>query len=247
MPTITTAGLLHGLNNVGPWVLGLFALFVAPFVVVAAGLTVLKDATPWVAIYWAGALGGLVLELMRGKWRVELPSRRDEAGADEAKDFEPHGPRFDIGFLGRMTTGGLAAPVFLILYSAIVDKVAAADLRGIAEQMDTFAWAVLFGFASPGAWAAGEEWIKSRLAVVKTTLDKTQEALQKAEQDLQKTKQELTDTNTSIADLTGKVTSVLGTQADVMKQVSTANSFMSLVIDQDPALRERIREVVASR
>jgi hypothetical protein len=82
----------------------------------------------------------------------------------------------DIGFLGRMTTGAVAAPAFLAIVNALdaTEQQAAnmgTHLASIAARPDTLAWAVLLGAVSPVVWGLGESLVKSRFAVASTRLD----------------------------------------------------------------------------
>lgn len=231
-------------TDAAAWASGLLAIAAMPLLIWAAGATVLKDLAPWIAIYGAGAAGGLVLELMRSKWRVELPSRRDEQTPDEASDFTPHGPRLDVGFLGRMTTGGIAAPVFLIIYSALIESVTGPELKALAERPDTFAWGVLIGFSSPAAWAAGEGWVKGRLALVQQKLDKAKEDLDAAKKDLDKAERQREAVTSQIlafaGDLSETAAKTAATQNDVVERLSKL-SLMNLGVSapRRPAEVER--------
>jgi hypothetical protein len=49
--------------NLWPWILGLVALALVP-----ALLPLVPAASNWVPIYWAGAIGGLMLERFQGGW-----------------------------------------------------------------------------------------------------------------------------------------------------------------------------------
>jgi len=158
---------------VSPWLFGLAALGI-PFVLLETVAD--TDTAAWSRIYVGGAVGGLVLELLRGRWRLELPSRRRGVGRSPEQSFAPYGPLTDIGFLGRMTTGAVAAPAFLAIVNALdATEQQAADmaayLASVAARPDTLAWAVLLGAVSPVVWGLGESLVKSRFAVASTRLD----------------------------------------------------------------------------
>lgn len=155
------------------WIVGA-VLVIAPFLILewAAG----KQLEAWSAVYVAGAIGGLVLEFMRNAWRLERPSSSKPGKAAEAS-FAPFGPLTDTGFLGRMFTGGVVAPVFLILVNALDASSEQArnlggHLAGVAVRPDTIAWGVAVGFASPAVWALVEGFVKSRAAVANLRLEK---------------------------------------------------------------------------
>lgn len=159
--------------TVSPWLFG-FAALGMPFVLLetVAG----NDVAAWSGVYVAGAVGGLVLELLRGRWRLELPSRRRGVGRSPEPSFAPYGPLTDIGFLGRMTTGAVAAPAFLAIINALdASEQQAADmgayLASVAVRPDTLAWGVLLGAVSPVVWGLAESLVKSRLAVANTRLE----------------------------------------------------------------------------
>lgn len=102
-----------------------------------------------------------MLELIGGGWGLEYPSKSTRRPTDQR--FAPLGPWVDIGFFGRMTTGAVAAPVFLILIKVLLDGLSSEELATTAESADTLAWAVLIGAASPAAWKAGEALVATRL------------------------------------------------------------------------------------
>jgi hypothetical protein len=163
----------RAIARVSPWLFGLAALGI-PFVLLE---TVADDDTAtWSRIYVGGAVGGLVLELLRGRWRLELPSRRRGVGRSPEQSFAPYGPLTDIGFLGRMTTGAVAAPAFLAIVNALdATEQQAADmgayLASVAVRPDTLAWAVLLGAVSPVVWGLAESLVKARFAVTSTRLE----------------------------------------------------------------------------
>jgi len=141
-----------------PWLLSLAALGFAPILAIAFDP---GSITKWLPAYWAGAAGGLMLELIGGSWGVELPSMGKKGPPD--KRFKPFGPWVDLGFFARMTQGALAAPVFLILVNSLLDGKSNEELMNIATNFDTLAWAVLIGMASPAVWKAGEALVAARM------------------------------------------------------------------------------------
>lgn len=146
---------------------------VVPFAILewAAG----SQVEAWSAVYVAGALGGLVLEFMRNAWRFERPSKSKPGKSAEAS-FAPFGPLTDTGFLGRMFTGGVVAPVFLIIVNALdASTEQARDLGGhlaaVAVRPDTIAWGVAVGFASPAVWTLVEGFVRTRAAAANQRLE----------------------------------------------------------------------------
>ena len=168
-----------------PWLLAAAAL-AAPWLLLQ---TLGGDAEVWGHAYWAGAFGGLVLELIRNRWRVELPSRSPKKLVGREESFAEYGPVYDIGVFGRMVTGALAAPTFLVIVNAFdtpADTAVGTHLAAIAGRVDTLGWAVLIGAVSPVVWSLGEQLVRSRIAVAQTKLDAAAAALAKAEDALAK-------------------------------------------------------------
>lgn len=155
----------RGVRKVAPWLFGIAAVAFVPFLLVVFSPDSLKD---WLPAYWAGAAGGLMLELIGGAWGLELPSADGKPPADGR--FAPFGPWIDIGFFGRMATGALAGPVFLILIGVLLDGKSNDELASIAGNFDTIAWSVLIGMASPVAWKVGETLVSARLEQVNTAV-----------------------------------------------------------------------------
>jgi hypothetical protein len=126
----------------------------------------------WSGIYLAGAVGGLALEFMRNAWRFEGPSA-SEPGEGADPSFAPYGPLTDLGFLGRMLTGAIAAPTFIVLVNAV--DASSGDLTdqltAIASRTDTYAWAVAVGFASPAVWTLIEGFVKNRAKVAELQME----------------------------------------------------------------------------
>ena len=140
-----------------PWLFGIAALGFVPLLIIAFDPNSLNE---WLPAYWAGAAGGLMLELIRGGWGLELPALGSKKPVDQS--FAPFGKWVDIGFLGRMASGAVAAPVFVVLINVLIDGKSGTELSEIAGHVDTLAWSVLLGAASPVAWKAGEALVSGR-------------------------------------------------------------------------------------
>jgi hypothetical protein len=159
--------------TLSPWLFGLAAL-AGPYVLLETLGS--KEVSAWSDVYIAGAVGGLILELLRGRWRLELPSKGRGIGKGAEQSFAPFGPLTDIGFFGRMTTGAVAAPVFLAILNALdASEAQARDLSSylatLAPRADTIAWGVLIGALSPAVWTMGESLVKGRFAIADTRVD----------------------------------------------------------------------------
>jgi hypothetical protein len=145
-----------------PWLIGLVFLLALPVACIFADL---GSVEAWLPVYGAGAVGGLILELSGGGWGIELPSSTGQVPKDE--QFAPFGPWVDLGFLGRMITGAVAAPVFLIIVNVVPKAPASDQLAALGNNLDNIVWGVLIGAASPAAWKAGKSLVDARLAQVK--------------------------------------------------------------------------------
>jgi hypothetical protein len=170
------------------WLFGLF-LLVGPWVLLETLAP--SDLEAWADIYVAGAIGGLALELIRNRWRFEGPSDGQRPDEDAESSFAPYGPLTDVGFLGRMATGAIAAPVFLIIVNALdANEQQSANLglylTELAKRPDTYAWGVAVGFSSPAVWTIIEGFVKARGAVADLRLDR-----EKAQAELKKVKAEV--------------------------------------------------------
>jgi len=159
--------------------MGLAALIFVPVLAIAFDP---GSITKWLPSYWAGAAGGLMLELVGGGWGVELPSTGKKGPVD--RRFAPFGSWIDLGFFGRMTEGALAAPVFIILINALLDGKSNDELLAIATNFDTLAWSVVVGLASPSAWKAGEALVAAKMGQLNQTA--VAEHVKEAGQDLEK-------------------------------------------------------------
>jgi hypothetical protein len=143
------------------WLIGL-AFLIGPVIFALIGPIAIQV---WVGAYVAGCAGGLVHELVLGRGRVELPSRAEAGASAETEDIRtPLGPQVDIGFFARLISGGLAAVALLLVYNAAVGELSAADLESLADDGDTFGWAIFLGLASPAIWTAGQRLVAARLA-----------------------------------------------------------------------------------
>jgi hypothetical protein len=157
----------------GSWLIGLLALlgpyllleFVAP-----------TSVSVWARVYIAGAVGGLCFELIRNRWRLEMPLGAPAGSRSVEPTFAPLGPLSDIGFLGRMLTGAAAAPTFIAIISVLdASETQQSDLpkylESLATRPDTLAWGVAAGFAAPAVWALIEQFIAARGAVASSRLE----------------------------------------------------------------------------
>ncbi|HEY8547159.1 MAG TPA: hypothetical protein VIL36_18995 [Acidimicrobiales bacterium] len=144
------------------WVLGVAAV-VAPWVAIDQ---VPIDVNDWASIYVAGAVGGLALELMLGRGRLELPgpsAPEPDEGTDDGR--RPFGPLMDLGFLARVASSGIAAVALLLVYYALVGEAeTAAELDELASDPSTFGWAVFLGASSPAIWTLAQRLVSARIA-----------------------------------------------------------------------------------
>jgi hypothetical protein len=145
-------------------------------------------------VYIAGAVGGLCFELIRNRWRLEMPSSAKAGRKSAEPTFPPLGALADIGFLGRMLTGAVAAPTFIAIVSVLdASESQQSDLpeylESLATRPDTLAWGVAAGFAAPAVWTLIEQFIQARGAVANSRLEIIQKEVgliqAKAEQGLE--------------------------------------------------------------
>ena len=157
-----------------PWFFGVVAIAIVPITLLLLdGLGMgepVDSLLMWVPVFWAGAIGGFVLELIKSRGTMELPSTvpqtkaADPAKPDDSGFGDPVGPRIDLGFLGRIATSALAAPVALILLNVPDDAAkVATTLAAVAPRVDTLSLAVAIGFAAPAVWAGLEAIVTARL------------------------------------------------------------------------------------
>jgi hypothetical protein len=145
------------------WTLAIGMFLIPPLLAATFG----SDAvSQWVGVYFAGAFGGLVLELTASRGQIELPSTRgpqsDPAKEEKVQLGNPLGRQVDLGFFSRMMLGGLAAFTVLLLAKFLSVGAKSDDFSTSAAAVSTLAWAVAIGFASPGAWAAVKRLAESR-------------------------------------------------------------------------------------
>jgi hypothetical protein len=160
-------------GSLGSWFYGVLLLL--------GGYLLLEFVAPtpiavWARIYIAGAFGGICFELMRNHWRLEMPSGSPAGRRSAEPLFAPLGPLDDLGFLGRMITGAVAAPTFIAIVATLdTSEAQQADLSGYLETLatrgDTLAWGVAPGFAALAVWTLLEQFIQARGAVANTRLD----------------------------------------------------------------------------
>lgn len=175
-------------RHAGAWVLG----------VAAAGLPWLAirlvpvEVNKWASIYIAGALGGLALELLLGRGRIELPSpsgaTEEEQKGDERR---PLGPMIDLGFFARVSSSGIAAVALLLVYHALVDTTTTLEaFNRLAADPSTFGWAVFLGASSPAIWTASQRMVQARIDAVtaanKADLEQKNKTLKLAHEELAK-------------------------------------------------------------
>lgn len=158
-----TSGFKVAVMYVVAWALGT-ALVTAPWVALRY---VPIDVEDWASIYVAGAVGGMALEMLLGRGRLELPSpaaalAKDEEDADPRR---PLGPMVDVGFLARVASAGIASVALLLVYYALVgDAVTPEDYNALANDPATFGWAVFLGASSPAIWTAAQRVVEARIA-----------------------------------------------------------------------------------
>lgn len=148
-------------RHVAAWLLGMAAA-VLPWVAIRY---VPADVNKWASIYIAGALGGLSLEFILGRGRIELPAPTIPTTEDQEKDERrPLGPMLDLGFFARVASSGIGAMALLLVYHALVDAPETGQtFDQIAADPSTFGWAVFLGASSPAVWTASQRWVQSRI------------------------------------------------------------------------------------
>jgi hypothetical protein len=157
----------------GSWFIGLLALL-GPYLLLE--LVAPTSVSVWARVYIAGAVGGLCFELIRNRWRLEMPLGEPAGGTSAEPSFAPLGPLADIAFLGRMLTGAVAAPTFIAIISVLdASESQQSDLpqylESLATRPDTLAWGVAAGFAAPAVWTLIEQFIAARGAVGNSRLE----------------------------------------------------------------------------
>lgn len=191
-----------------PWLLGGLALLGAPVALWAMqgmgwGAPALDPIRAWLPVYFAGAAGGLVLELLKGQGRIELPSSsvavQQVLENELDSDFAPFGPRIDIGVFSRLTMGAFAAVVFMILSASVVDGATVEQLAASAARVDTLAWAIAIGATSSAVWVALQEAVTSRANRFKARIAALNKITQGALNELAVTKQTIETIQTQLA------------------------------------------------
>lgn len=216
----------------------LLALALAAAPVAAAGVLggTLDD---WIPVYLAGAIGGLVLELIASRGQVELPGPAGP-GDDDANDpRRPLLPQIDLGVLARFILGGLAAVVVLMIGSAAGADDSADALERAASADLSIAWAIAIGSASAAVWQAIGRMVQARLDAIAGILDGADAALAKAQQQAQELGNQAQETGGVVAD--GDVQAVVFNESRVRTVMTDALTGDRSTIDIDDVL-SRLRE-----
>ena len=117
-----------------------------------------------------------------------------------------------------MTTGAVAAPVFLAILNALdATEPQASDISAylatIASRADTLAWAVLIGALSPAVWSMGESLVKARFAIADTQLDAMKKSVASAAKDLKGQQVKVDQAIAKVVDAAAKAPSTSGAAA----------------------------------
>jgi len=166
------------------WLLGV-ALVATPWLAVRY---VPIDVNDWASIYVAGAIGGLALEMLLGRGRLELPSPSVPSAEDQESDTRrPLGPMVDVGFLSRVSSAGIAAVSLLLVYYALVGEATTPEqYNDLAVDPATFGWAVFLGASSPAIWTAAQRMVEARIAAAEAGNAAKLERLNAANQEAKK-------------------------------------------------------------
>lgn len=166
------------------WVLGA-GLVAAPWVAIRY---VPIDINDWASIYVAGAIGGLALEMLLGRGRLELPAPCTPSSDDQETDARrPLGPMVDVGFLSRVSSAGIAAVSLLLVYYALVGEAATPEqYNDLAADPATFGWAVFLGASSPAIWTAAQRMVEARIAAAEAGNEAKLQRLNAATQEAKK-------------------------------------------------------------
>jgi len=199
------------------WVLGV-GVVVAPWVAIDQ---VPIDVNDWASIYVAGAVGGLALEILLGRGRLELPApsamSKEEGDADPRRPF---GPVIDLGFLARVASSGIAAVALLLVYYALVgDADTAAEFDVLASDPATFGWAVFLGASSPAIWTAAGRMVDARIAAAEATHNAKLEKLNAAQ---------TADANAVLADANSSLTSTITAAAAELRTAAEGADVMAV-------------------
>ena len=182
VPVSMPIGRAEVARHVAAWVLAI-VISVVPWIALRF---VPVEVNKWSSIYIGGALGGLALELLLGRGRVELPAPSVASAAEQRHDERrPLGPLLDLGFLARVASSGLAATALLLVYHAMVDHTSTIiAFNKVADDPSTFGWAIFVGASSPAIWTASQQLVKSRVdaltAANKAELHQQRQLLQHA-------------------------------------------------------------------
>jgi hypothetical protein len=147
------------------------------------------DVSDWASIYIAGAVGGLALEMLLGRGRLELPSPASASAEEQEEDSRrPLGPMIDVGFLSRVSSAGIAAVALLLVYYALVGEAATPEQYNVlAADPATFGWAVFLGASSPAIWTAAQRMVDAKIAAAEAgntaKLERLNAAIQTAAKD----------------------------------------------------------------
>jgi len=219
------------------WVLGV-GVVVAPWVAIDQ---VPIDVNDWASIYVAGAVGGLALEILLGRGRLELPApsamSADETETDQRRPF---GPVVDLGFLARVASSGIAAVALLLVYYALVgDADTAQEFDALASDPATFGWAVFLGASSPAIWTAAQRMVDARIAAATAAHEAELEKLNAAQ---------TADANAALADANSELTSTITAAAAELRSVTEGAPVAPAVavapVVEAGAVMEDIEEVV---
>ena len=205
---------MAGVGTVGKylfaWVLGVGAVL-APWLALDQ---VPIDVNDWASIYVAGAIGGLALELLLGRGRLELPGpstmEPEEAAADNRRPF---GPLMDLGFLARVASAGIASVALLLVYYALIGEAeSAAEFEALASDPATFGWAVFLGASSPAIWTLAQRMVEARIAAAEATHNAKLEHLNAAIK---------ADENAVLTSVNSQLTSTIGAAAATLRAGGT--------------------------
>jgi hypothetical protein len=172
----------EGLEKAFEWVVsGLLAAFLAFAPIGLAWLTH-GSIEHWVPVYVAGALGGLVLELIGSRGQIEIPgpAKPTSKGAESRDERRPLLPQIDLGVCARLISGGLAAVAVVMLGAAVFGDAGLTveqALTKAAHSDQSIAWALVVGASSSAAWQTLKAMAQKRFDVLAATLASAYEAL----------------------------------------------------------------------
>lgn len=137
----------------------------------------------WTRIYVAGAVGGLVFELLIGRGQIELPGLAGRA--DDSAD-DPRRPlltQVDLRVFARLVLGGVAAFVVVMIAAASGGNERAEAIERAARSDISIAWAIAIGSSSTAVWRAIERIVQARLDAVAGALSSSYAVLEKVKKD----------------------------------------------------------------